>query len=154
MLTVGENVYIWGRRSTWKLSVLSSQFQCEYKTALQNKVFLQVVKNPPANIGHKRCRFDPWVGKMPWSRKWQPTPVCLLEIMDKGAWQATVHGVAELNMTEHAHTYTTYMPTIYIYICNIYKCTFIICINTLLNSQQFEHKLISAYIECDTNHGT
>ena len=24
---------------------------------------------------HKRCRFDPWVRKSPWSRKWQPTPV-------------------------------------------------------------------------------
>ena len=23
----------------------------------------------------KRPGFDPWVGKMPWSRKWQPTPV-------------------------------------------------------------------------------
>ena len=23
----------------------------------------------------KRCRFDPWVGKIFWSRKWQPTPV-------------------------------------------------------------------------------
>ena len=21
----------------------------------------------------KRCRFSPWVGKIPWSRKWQPT---------------------------------------------------------------------------------
>ena len=26
---------------------------------------------------HKRCRFNPWVGKIPWSRKWQPTPVFL-----------------------------------------------------------------------------
>ena len=25
----------------------------------------------------KRCRFDPWVGKIPWRRKWQPTPVFL-----------------------------------------------------------------------------
>ena len=25
----------------------------------------------------KRCSFDPWVGKIPWSRKWQPTPVSL-----------------------------------------------------------------------------
>ena len=25
----------------------------------------------------KRHRFDPWVGKIPWSRKWQPTPVVL-----------------------------------------------------------------------------
>ena len=25
----------------------------------------------------KRHEFDPWVGKIPWSRKWQPTPVFL-----------------------------------------------------------------------------
>ena len=25
----------------------------------------------------KRWRFDPWVRKIPWSRKWQPTPVFL-----------------------------------------------------------------------------
>ena len=25
----------------------------------------------------KRCRFNPWVRKIPWSRKWQPTPVFL-----------------------------------------------------------------------------
>ena len=24
-----------------------------------------------------RCGFDPWVGKISWSRKWQPTPVFL-----------------------------------------------------------------------------
>ena len=29
-----------------------------------------VVKNLPANAGrrHRRCGFDPWVGKMPWRR--------------------------------------------------------------------------------------
>ena len=26
---------------------------------------------------HKRCGFDPWVRKIPWRRKWQPTPVFL-----------------------------------------------------------------------------
>ena len=25
----------------------------------------------------KRPEFDPWVGKIPWRRKWQPTPVFL-----------------------------------------------------------------------------
>ena len=25
----------------------------------------------------KRCRFYPWVGKIPWRRAWQPTPVFL-----------------------------------------------------------------------------
>ena len=26
---------------------------------------------------HKRRGFDPWVRKIPWRRKWQPTPVFL-----------------------------------------------------------------------------
>ena len=25
----------------------------------------------------RRVRFDPWIGKIPWRRKWQPTPVFL-----------------------------------------------------------------------------
>jgi len=37
-----------------------------------------VVKNPSACAGRrKRHRFGPWVRKMPWRRKWQPTPVFL-----------------------------------------------------------------------------
>jgi len=28
---------------------------------------------------HKRQRFDPWVGKIPWGRKWPPAPVFLPE---------------------------------------------------------------------------
>ena len=30
---------------------------------------------------HRRHGFDPWVGKMPWSKKWQPTLV-LRELQD------------------------------------------------------------------------
>ena len=26
----------------------------------------------------RRCKFNPWVRKIPWRRKWQPTPVVLL----------------------------------------------------------------------------
>ena len=36
-----------------------------------------VVKNTPVNAGDKRHRFDPWVGKIPWRRAWQPTPIFL-----------------------------------------------------------------------------
>jgi len=36
-----------------------------------------VVKNPPASAGDKRWVFDPWVRKIPWRRKWQPTLVFL-----------------------------------------------------------------------------
>ena len=38
--------------------------------------------------------FDSWVRKIPWRKKWLPTAVFLLENpTDRGAWQATVHGV-------------------------------------------------------------
>jgi len=37
-----------------------------------------VEKNLPTNTGDvKRHRFNPWVGKIPWRRAWQPTSVFL-----------------------------------------------------------------------------
>ena len=36
-----------------------------------------VGKNPPANAEDMRQGFDPWVGKIPWRKKWQPPPVFL-----------------------------------------------------------------------------
>ena len=29
------------------------------------------------HLHYRRCRFDPWVRKIPWRRAWQPTPVFL-----------------------------------------------------------------------------
>ena len=34
-----------------------------------------VVMNLPANAGDVRLGFNSWAGKIPWSRKWHPTPV-------------------------------------------------------------------------------
>ena len=43
------------------------------------------------------------VGKIPWRRAWQPTPIFLpgesLPV-DRGAWRGLVHRVAESGMTE------------------------------------------------------
>ena len=36
-----------------------------------------MVKDPPANAGDMRHRFNPWVRKIPWRKAWQPTPVFL-----------------------------------------------------------------------------
>ena len=36
-----------------------------------------VVKNPPAQQEMQEMWLDPWVGKIPWRRAWQPTPVFL-----------------------------------------------------------------------------
>ena len=58
-----------------------------------------VVKNLLANAGDRRKRrgFDPWVGKIPWKKKWQPTPVFLPEKIPwtEGDWRTRFHGVAK-----------------------------------------------------------
>ena len=58
-----------------------------------------VVKNPPSNANTgdlKGHRFNPWVGKLPWRRAWQPTPVFLPEEpMNREAWQAITYRVAK-----------------------------------------------------------
>ena len=46
----------------------------------------------------RRPGFNPWVRKIPWRRKRQPTPVFSENSMDRRAWQATdhtVHGVTK-----------------------------------------------------------
>ena len=61
-----------------------------------------MVKNLPVNAGDMRSGFDPWVGKIPWRRKWQPTPVFLpgeshgqTSLAGYNPW-----GCKEFNMTE------------------------------------------------------
>ena len=54
----------------------------------------------------RRHRFNPWVGKVPWRRKWQPTPVFL---PGKFHGQRSLVGYSpwchnELNMTEYTRT--------------------------------------------------
>ena len=52
----------------------------------------------------KRCGFNPWVGKIPWSRKWQPTLVFMEFSINRRTWQATVYGVTRVGCdlaTEH-----------------------------------------------------
>ena len=41
----------------------------------------------------KRRGFSPWIGKIPWSRKWQPAPVFLPG--KSHGQQATLHGVTK-----------------------------------------------------------
>ena len=58
---------------------------------------------------HKRWGFDPWVGKIPWRRAWQLTPVFLPgESLGQRSLPATVQGVAKRRtqlkrLSMHAH---------------------------------------------------
>ena len=67
-----------------------------------------VVKNPSSN-----ARDTGDLGSIPgWGRsprRGDGNPLqyyCLKNPMDRGAWQATVHGIPELDTTEHTHTQT------------------------------------------------
>ena len=45
---------------------------------------------------HKRHGFSPWVGKIPWSRKWQLAPIFFPgEFHGQRTWKVTVHGVTK-----------------------------------------------------------
>ena len=73
-----------------------------------------VVKNPPALAGleYKRLESGPWVQKIPGGGHGNPLQYsCLENLMDRGAWQTTVHGVTksqtQLSPTPpHTHTQT------------------------------------------------
>ena len=61
----------------------------------------------------KRPGFDPWVGKIPWRMKWQPTPVLLLgkshgqrSLIGYSSW-----GLKESDMTEWLHFHFHFQST-------------------------------------------
>ena len=65
-----------------------------------------MVKSPLANAGDV---FDPWVGKIPWRRKWQPAPIFVPEkfhgqrsLADYSPWGRKESDTTET--TSHART--------------------------------------------------
>ena len=57
----------------------------------------------------KRCSFDPWVGKIPWRRKWKPTPVFLSE---KCHEQRSLEGsIQSMGSQRVRHDWATEHPT-------------------------------------------
>ena len=61
-----------------------------------------VVKNPPAKAGDKKeVGLIPGSGRLPGGGHGNPLQYsCLKNHMDRGAWRAKVHRVAESDMTE------------------------------------------------------
>ena len=75
---------------------LQKQIRCKHhekkkkkSRAMLNSIYLtlKTFKGFPSGISgkehvcqsrrHKRLGFEPWVGKIPWRKAWQPTPVFL-----------------------------------------------------------------------------
>ena len=78
----------------------------------------------------RRCRrrgFDPWVGKIPWSRKWQPTSVFLpglshgqRSLVGYSPWGCKASDITECT---HTHTHTRNLDKRYDSICRAVKET-------------------------------
>jgi len=64
----------------------------------------------------RRHRFDPWVEKIPWRRKWQPSPVSLPEkwtwTEEPGRLQSI--GLKELDTTEELSTSSIYNTVLFV----------------------------------------
>ena len=90
----------------------------------------------------RRPGFDPWVGKIPWRRKWQPTPVLL---PGESHGQRSLVGYSprsrkESDMTEQLHTLMVkniYLEKLFWFsesnrVANWFLCTFISTDNAFL----------------------
>ena len=61
----------------------------------------------------KRCRFNPWVGKIPCMKKWQPTPI-ILSGKSHGQWSLvgySPYSWKESDTTEHAPIFILNLAT-------------------------------------------
>ena len=83
--------------SRWQQEIL--------KPSAEPSLLVQQEKNLPAMQETPGCMFYRWVGKIPWSRKWQPTQVPLpgkfheqRSLVGYSPW-----GCEDLNTTEKAH---------------------------------------------------
>ena len=76
---------------TKPLHIFISKY-CSLSWAAQVAPWLKKIKKKKSACQCRRCRtggFDPWVGKIPWRRKWQPT---LLFLPEKSHGQRSLEG--------------------------------------------------------------
>ena len=96
----------------------------------------------------RRCGFNPWVGKIPWSRKWQPTPVFLSgkfhrhrSLVDYWACTHThIHTHTPIHIQTHTHT--CILTGVYMHI-HTGKNLILFCFEHNCSSVQFSHALVS-----------
>ena len=105
----------------------------------------------------RRCKgygLDPWVGKITWRRKWQPTPVFFpgqshgqRSLVGYGSW-----GHKESDTTEHmcTHTHTHTRVLTHIHMC-AHRDT---CVHTCTRTHVCIHACVCTYIHVCMHTGT
>ena len=115
----------------WKIYICIQTHTHIYRASLE----APLVKNLLANAGDTReAGLIPGLGRWLGGEYGNPLQYSCLGIpMDRGAWQATAHGVAELDMTEltHMHAFT----------CIAESLSSISKINTTLNQLYLKKKI-------------
>ena len=84
----------------WNTTPMCSEFKHTYAVVCVIHGFPRWLRRWRICLQCRRPRFSSKVGKIPWRRKWQPTPYsCLENPMDRGAWRASPWGREEPNTT-------------------------------------------------------
>ena len=71
-------------------------------------------------LQYRRPRFDPWVRKIPWRRKWLLS--CLVNSTERGAQWATVHRVPRNQTRLEANSMHTYWMTYFNIFIELFHC--------------------------------
>ena len=93
---------------------------------------------------HRRFGFDPWVRKIAWRRKWQPTPVFL---PGKTHGQRSLVGYSPWGCTEHTHIHKCICCAVLTQLCltlrdpvdciySHYRIRFIILFTQIIHKKQ------------------
>ena len=83
----------------------------------------------------KRCGFDPWVGKIPWRRAQQPTPVFL---------PGESHGLQSIGLQRVRHDWSNWACT--------HMCMHAVSLGTWKHSQLISQGLQISNIKTDREH--
>ena len=91
-----------------------------------------VIRNLPANRRRKRHGFNPWVGKIPWSRKQQPTPVL------PGKFQRSLAGYSSQELDTKRGRRSTITTAYQFWHNNIIFCLWCLAYLMNLNNKLYE----------------
>ena len=95
------------------LPVMLSIFRFFFFFHLWASLVSQLLNGKVPTFQCRRCRFDPWVRKIPWRRKWQPTPVSL---PGKSQGQRSLEGYSPWGRRRVRHNWATkqqqHMPSV------------------------------------------